>query len=78
MLDTGSVATGKIQNKIDNYRCPRCAGAMSKLSDPDQPHIWLEQCDACQGSFLDAGKLRDLATVTASDFFKRIFTGKRL
>ncbi|MFK8017567.1 MAG: MFS transporter [Gammaproteobacteria bacterium] len=78
VLDIGSVATGKTQNKIDNYRCPRCAGAMNKLSDPDQPHIWFEQCDACEGSFLDAGELRDLATVTASDFFKRIFTGKRL
>ena len=77
VLDIGDVATGKEQNRIENYRCPRCAGPMHRLVDPEQPHIWFEQCGSCHGSFFDAGELTDLATVSVSDFFKRIVTPAR-
>ena len=77
VLDTGDVATGKQQNKIEHYRCPRCAGPMNRLVDPQQTHIWFEQCGTCRGSFFDAGELTDLANVTASDFFKRFVTPER-
>ncbi len=76
-LDIGDIKTGKKQNKIEQYRCPRCAGAMNQLVDPAQTHIWFEQCDSCRGSFFDAGELTDLATVSVSDFFKRFVTPKR-
>ncbi|MEL7187877.1 MAG: zf-TFIIB domain-containing protein, partial [Pseudomonadota bacterium] len=68
---------GKQQNAIENYRCPRCAGAMNKLVDPEQTHVWFEQCDSCSGSFFDAGELTDLATVSVSDFFKRFAAPRR-
>jgi Zn-finger nucleic acid-binding protein len=77
VLDIGDIKTGKAHNRIEHYRCPRCAGPMNRMADPAQPHIWFEQCDSCQGSFFDAGELRDLATVSASDFFKRFMTPKR-
>jgi PAT family beta-lactamase induction signal transducer AmpG len=76
-LDIGDVKTGKQQNKVENYRCPRCAGEMNRLVDPEQTHIWFEQCDSCRGSFFDAGELTDLATVSVSDFFKRFLTPER-
>jgi len=76
-LDIGDVVTGKKQNKIEHYRCPRCAGPMNRLVDPEQTHIWFEQCDSCRGSFFDAGELADLATVSVSDFFKRFLTTER-
>ncbi len=76
-LDIGDIKTGKQQNKIEHYRCPRCAGAMNRLVDPEQTHIWFEQCDSCRGSFFDAGELTDLASVSASDFFKRFLTPER-
>ena len=76
-LDIGDVKTGKKQNEIEHYRCPRCAGAMNRLFDPEQPHIWFEQCDSCRGSFFDAGELTDLATVSVGDFFKRFVTSRR-
>ena len=76
-LDIGDVATGKQQNEIEHYRCPRCAGPMNRLVDPKQPHIWFEQCGSCHGSFFDAGELTDLATVSVSDFFKRFVTPER-
>ena len=77
VLDIGDVKTGKTQNEIEHYRCPRCAGPMNRLVDPQQTHIWFEQCDSCGGSFFDAGELTDLATVSVSDFFKRFVTPKR-
>ena len=76
-LDIGEVATGKKQNQIEHYRCPRCAGPMNRLVDPEQTHIWFEQCGSCRGSFFDAGELTDLATVSVSDFFKRFVTHER-
>ena len=50
---------------------------MNRLVDPEQTHIWFEQCDSCRGSFFDAGELTDLATVSVSDFFKRFLTHER-
>jgi len=76
-LDIGDVTTGKKQNKIEHYRCPRCAGPMNRLVDPKQRHIWFEQCDSCRGSFFDAGELTDFASVSVSDFFKRFVTPER-
>jgi PAT family beta-lactamase induction signal transducer AmpG len=76
-LDIGDIRTGKKQNKIEHYRCPRCAGSMNRLVDADQPHIWFEQCDSCRGSFFDAGELTDLATVSVADFFKRFTAPER-
>jgi PAT family beta-lactamase induction signal transducer AmpG len=76
-LDTGSAATGRQSNALDRYQCPRCSGAMVRLVDARQPHIWFETCSSCQGSFLDAGELRDLSTVSISDFFKDLVAPER-
>ena len=76
-LDIGDVMTGKKLNKIERYRCPRCAGPMNRMVDPQQTHIWFERCGSCRGSFFDAGELTDLATVSLSDFFKRFTTPER-
>ena len=76
-IDTGDEKTGKLANALDRYACPRCSGAMVRLVDPRQPHIWFETCSSCNGSFLDAGELRDLAHVSIADFFKDIATPER-
>ena len=70
-IDTGDAKTGKRSNAIDSYQCPRCSGAMVKVVDPKQTHICYETCSSCHGSYLDAGELRDLSTVSISDFFRR-------
>ena len=76
-IDTGSARVGRIQNKVDDYPCPRCGGGMIKMTDPKQSHIWYEQCSACDGSFFDAGEFRDLSKHTISDFFKGLVTSER-
>jgi Zn-finger nucleic acid-binding protein len=77
VLDIGDIKTGKAQNRIEQYRCPRCAGPMNRLVDPGQTHIWFEQCGSCRGTYFDAGELTDLATVSVSDLFKRLVTPER-
>ncbi len=76
-IDTGQTRTGKKFNTVDDYPCPRCGGEMEKHVDPQQRHIWFESCTDCYGSFFDAGEFRDLAQLTASDIFKRLFASKR-
>jgi Zn-finger nucleic acid-binding protein len=76
-IDTGDASTGKQSNAIDRYQCPRCSGDMLRVVDPRQTHIWYETCGSCNGSFLDAGELRDLSTVTITDFFKGLVTPER-
>jgi Zn-finger nucleic acid-binding protein len=76
-IDTGDKEVGKEQNTIDNYRCPRCSGAMIKMVDSGQRHIWYEKCSQCHGSFFDAGEFKDLANVTITDFFRDLTAPER-
>jgi len=70
-VDTGDVKVGEEANKLDNYSCPRCSGAMVRVVDWHQTHIWYEECSSCGGSFFDAGEFADLTQHTISDVFKR-------
>ena len=76
-VDIGDEKTGKQSNTLDEYQCPRCGGAMIRVVDPKQTHIWYETCSACHGSYLDAGELRDLSNMTVADFFKSLTTPER-
>lgn len=76
-LDIGSTVVGNWQDGIRDYDCPRCAGPMQKTAAPRQPHIHFETCLDCQGSFLDAGELTDLAELTPAEFLRSLVPGKR-
>jgi len=76
-IDIGDARSGKKLNEIDRYRCPRCNGAMLRMVDPQQTHIWYEECASCKGSFFDAGEFKDLSQHTISDFFRRLSTPAR-
>ena len=76
-IDTGDAKRGKEANQVDDYPCPRCSGAMVRVVDPQQTHIWFEVCSSCSGSFFDAGEFTDLTTHSLSDFFKRWSTPER-
>jgi MFS transporter, PAT family, beta-lactamase induction signal transducer AmpG len=71
-LDTGEVAVGQQHNAMQDYDCPRCSGTMARAVDAREPHISFETCTDCQGSFLDAGELRDLANGSLGEFFKSL------
>jgi PAT family beta-lactamase induction signal transducer AmpG len=70
-IDTGSAKRGPIFNNIDEYRCPRCGGVMTRVVDEQQRHIAYETCTDCGGSYFDAGEFRDISQLTLSDVFKR-------
>lgn len=70
VVDTGDAKTGRKLNKQDRIRCPKCKAPMVRMVDNDQPHIWYETCDACGGSFLDAGEFRDLKKLDVIDKIK--------
>ena len=76
-IDIGDGKAGKRSNTSDRYQCPRCGGAMVGVVDSRQTHIWYETCSSCSGSYLDAGELRDLSTVTIADFFRDLATPER-
>lgn len=76
-IDIGDEKTGKESNVIDRYQCPRCSGAMVRVVDPRQTHIWYETCGSCHGSYLDAGELRDLSNASITDFFRDLATPER-
>ena len=75
-VDTGSARQGKILDRIEDYRCPRCGGHMTRVVDEQQRHIGYETCNDCSGSYFDAGEFRDLSQLTLSDVVKR-FTAAR-
>lgn len=76
-IDIGDTVTGSVRNTNDRYRCPRCGGKMLRMTDAKQKHIWYEECEACHGSYFDAGEFTDLATLSVSDLFKRFTTPDR-
>ncbi|MEL7449365.1 MAG: zf-TFIIB domain-containing protein [Pseudomonadota bacterium] len=76
-VDIGDADTGAHTNAIDRYPCPRCSGAMVRMVDARQSHIWYEKCASCGGTFFDAGEFRDLAKVSIADFFKTLSTPER-
>ncbi len=71
-LDIGSTTIGHWQDGIQDYDCPRCGGPMQKAVVKHQPHIRIETCVDCKGSFLDAGELKDLAELTPREFLRSL------
>ena len=68
-IDHGDPEFAKQQNRIHDINCPRCAAAMSHLSDPLQPHIQYEACDE-HSMYFDAGEFTDYKHETLMDIFR--------
>ena len=51
------------EHGIDAHRWP----------DPEQPHMWYEECETCHYIFLDAGEFTDLKFKTLMDLVRRVF-----
>lgn len=69
-IDTGDAATGAGYNKKRLIECPVCNIRMSKVHDRKQPHIQLETCGVCHGTFFDAGEFKDFSEETFMDHIK--------
>ena len=69
-IDTVDAKQGAEYNKKRIVDCPRCAARMRKVHDVQQPHIQLETCPACRGTFFDAGEFKDFCEETFMDRVK--------
>lgn len=76
-IDVGDATVGKKQNENDRIACPRDTVKMIRIVDPKQPHLWLEQCPVCCGTFFDAGELRDWKEETLADLVRGLFAKRR-
>ena len=72
-LDTGKPATGSAANKNRSASCPKCQIAMLPVHDLEQPHIQLEACPTCHGTYFDAGEFKDFCEETFMDRVKDWF-----
>jgi Zn-finger nucleic acid-binding protein len=69
-LDTGDPKEGARMNKKWEVKCPACNVPMLPVHDVEQPHIQLEACPACKGTFFDAGEFKDFCEETFMDRIK--------
>lgn len=76
-IDSGDPEVGAMFNRTGNITCPRCGGAMIRMVDAAQPHIWYESCSACYGVFFDAGEFTDFKQHTLGDFIRRLRAAER-
>ncbi len=72
-VDVGTEEVGKELNEIKEITCPRCQVPMHHITDRAQKHVGFEFCRECQGSFFDAGELRDLSEFTVAERIKALF-----
>ena len=73
VLDIGSPKIGERLNDVKDVACPEGHGAMLKCADAEQVHISYEQCQTCEGIYLDAGEFTDLKFKTPLDFIRGLF-----
>lgn len=72
-IDTGDPKTGAKLNKTWEVKCPSCKIPMLPVHDLEQPHIQLEACPTCHGTFFDAGEFKDFCEETFMDRVKDWF-----
>lgn len=66
-IDTGNKRTGVELNKKRNINCPKCSTQMQRVHDIQNPHIQLESCPSCYGTFFDAGEFKDFCKETGTE-----------
>lgn len=75
-IDTGDPKVGKQMGKKYEVKCPTCNCIMMPVHDVEQPHIKLESCPSCYGTFFDAGEFKDFCHETFMGRVKDWFSSK--
>lgn len=71
-VDTGSAAAGHSLDRMPDVQCPTCHTRMIRLHDAHQTHLTFDQCEVCDGIFMDAGEFTDFSKVTLAEFLKSL------
>ena len=70
-IDTGPAWQAPMHDVQGKVFCPVDGALMLRLVSATQPHIWMESCPACHGTFFDAGEFTDLKEHPLGEFLQR-------
>lgn len=70
-IDTGPTWQASMHNEQGKVFCPVDGILMVGLMDPAQPHIRVEACPVCHGTFFDAGEFTDFKESTIKELLQR-------
>jgi Zn-finger nucleic acid-binding protein len=65
---TWQAAMHDVQGKV---LCPIDGALMVRMVDAAQPHIWVESCPVCRGTFFDAGEFTDFKERSIGELLRR-------
>jgi uncharacterized protein len=71
IVDSGNPETGRRFDQVGLIRCPVDGTPMVRMVEKGQPHLWLESCPLCFGTFFDAGEFRDFREESVRDMVFR-------
>ena len=69
-IDTGprwQAAMHDVQGKVF---CPADGTLMVRMVNAAQPHIWVESCPVCHGTFFDAGEFTNFKEHSIGELFR--------
>jgi Zn-finger nucleic acid-binding protein len=70
-IDTGPAWMAPMHDVQVKVFCPVDGALMVRMVDAAQPHIWLESCPVCHGTFFDAGEFTDFKEHTIGELLRR-------
>ena len=70
-IDTGPTWMAAMHDAQEKVLCPIDGTLMIRMVDAAQPHIWVESCPACHGTFFDAGEFRESKEQAIGEIIRR-------
>jgi uncharacterized protein len=58
-IDSGPAWQAPMHDDQEKVFCPVDGALMIRMVDAARPHIWVESCPVCRGTFFDAGEFTD-------------------
>jgi Zn-finger nucleic acid-binding protein len=70
-IDSGPRWLAATHNVQPRAFCPVDGTLMLRMVETAQPHIWVESCPVCHGTFFDAGEFKDLQEHAVGKLLRR-------
>jgi Zn-finger nucleic acid-binding protein len=69
-IDTGPRWQAAMHDAQEKVFCPADGTLMVRMVNTAQPHLWVESCPACHGTFFDAGEFTEFKQHTIEELFR--------
>jgi Zn-finger nucleic acid-binding protein len=70
-IDSGPAWMASMHDAQVKVLCPVDGALMIRMVDATRPHIWVESCPLCRGTFFDAGEFTDFKEFPISELLQR-------